>query len=203
MSADSHDADISAMRRLRDGEDLALNEIMERWQRRLTSYLLRYLGNETAALDLAEETFVRVYQSRSKFQPRGEFSTWLFAIATNLARQHFRWLKRHPAISIDSPEAGGDERPLGDRLPANDANPRDAAEKDERAKLVKEAVLALPHDLREAVVLFEYEDLSHEQIGKIAGCSPKAVETRLYRARQILREKLQHYLAETDDRACL
>lgn len=203
MSADSHDADISAMSRLRDGEDLALNEIMERWQRRLTSYLLRYLGNETAALDLAEETFVRVYQSRNRFQPRGEFSTWLFAIATNLVRQHFRWLKRHPAISIDFFEAGGDERPLGDRLPANDANPRAAAEKDERARLVKEAVLALPHDLREAVVLFEYEDLSHEQIGKIAGCSPKAVETRLYRARQILREKLQRFLAESDDRTCL
>lgn len=203
MSAEPDDADISAMRRLRDGEDLALNEIMARWQRRLTSYLLRYLGNETAALDLAQETFVRVYQSRNRFQPRGEFSTWLFAIATNLARQHFRWLKRHPAVSIDSADADGDERPLGDRLPTGDANPRDAAAKDEKARLVKEAVLALPHDLREAVVLFEYEDLSHEQIGKIAGCSSKAVETRLYRARQILREKLQRFLAESDDRTCL
>ncbi len=186
------DADVSAMRRLRDGDDLALNEIMDRWQRRLTSYLLRAIGNETVAVDLAQETFVRVYQSRDKYQPKGEFSTWLFAIATNLLRQHFRWLKRHPTVSMDSVETGRDEQPLSDRLPAEDSN---RVERDERAKIVKEAVTALPPDLREAVLLFEYEDLSHEQIAQIAGCSKKAVETRLYRARAILREKLSRWLS--------
>lgn len=79
MSALPVDADIAAMRRLRDGDDLALNEIMDRWQRRLTSYLLRAIGNETVAIDLAQETFVRVYQSRDKYLPKGQFSTWLFA----------------------------------------------------------------------------------------------------------------------------
>ncbi|MBN8710218.1 MAG: sigma-70 family RNA polymerase sigma factor [Verrucomicrobia bacterium] len=180
------------MRRLRDGDDLALNEIMDRWQRRLTSYLLRAIGNETVAVDLAQETFVRVYQSREKYQPRGEFSTWLFAIATNLLRQHFRWLKRHPTVSMDSVEPGRDDPPLSERLPAEDAN---TVERDERSRIVKDAVTALPPDMREAVLLFEYEDLSHEQIAKVAGCSKKAVETRLYRARALLREKLRHWLA--------
>ncbi|OJV17152.1 MAG: hypothetical protein BGO12_12945 [Verrucomicrobia bacterium 61-8] len=192
MSVLPTDADISAMRRLREGDDLALNEIMDRWQRRLTSYLLRAIGNETVAVDLAQETFVRVYQSREKYQPKGEFSTWLFAIATNLLRQHFRWLKRHPTVSMDSVEPGCDDPPLSAHLPAEDSN---NVERDERARIVKDAVTALPPELREAVLLFEYEDLSHEQISKIAGCSKKAVETRLYRARALLREKLRHWLA--------
>ena len=192
MSVLPTDADISAMRRLREGDDLALNEIMDRWQRRLTSYLLRAIGNETVAVDLAQETFVRVYQSREKYQPTGEFSTWLFAIATNLLRQHFRWLKRHPTVSMDSVEPGCDDPPLSAHLPAEDSN---NVERDERARIVKDAVTALPPELREAVLLFEYEDLSHEQISKIAGCSKKAVETRLYRARALLREKLRHWLA--------
>lgn len=179
------------MRRLREGEDLALNEIMQRWQRRLTSYLLRSLGNEAAAVDLAQETFVRVYQSREKYRPTGAFPTWLFAIATNLVRQHFRWLKRHPTVSMDSADPLGEDRPLGERIPADADNPVEA---DERARSVRRAISALPQDLREAVLLFEYEDLSYEEIAQIAGCSRKAVETRLYRARAILREKLQNWL---------
>lgn len=191
MNALPVDADVAAMARLRNGDDLALSEIMDRWQRKLTSYLLRATGNETVACDLAQETFVRVYQNRDKYVPKGEFSTWLFAIATNLLRQHFRWIKRHATVSMDSVESGRDESPLSDWLPAEDSN---LVERDERAKIVKGAVMALPSDLREAVLLFEYEDLSHEQIAQIVGCTKKAVETRLYRARAILREKLSPWL---------
>jgi len=186
------DADHAAMARLRDGDDPALNEIMDRWQRRVTSFLLRMTGNEAVALDLAQETFVRVYQSRERFQPRGEFSTWLFTIAANLGRQHFRWQGRHPAVSLDA--AGEDDRAMVDRLPAGDRDPREQAEAMERAEAVRNAVLALPHELREVVVLSEYEGLSHQQIAGIAGCTPKAVETRLYRARALLRERLGGFL---------
>jgi RNA polymerase sigma-70 factor (ECF subfamily) len=192
MTTFPEDADSSAMRRLREGEDLALNEIMERWQRRVTSYLLRFTGNETVAIDLAQETFVRVYQSRERYRPAAKFSTWLFAIASNLAREHFRWLRRHPTASLN--EADEAERPLSERVAANGLNPSEAAEKGEQRRAVREAVMSLPNDLREAVVLFEYEDMSHEQISEITGCSRKAVETRLYRARGILREQLKRWL---------
>lgn len=183
-----------AMLRLQDGDDLALAEIMERWQKRVVGYLMRLTGDQTIAGDLAEETFVQVYQSRNRYRPKRAFSTWLFAIATNLARQHFRWLKRHPAISLDSSGERDDERPVADRLDANAIIPNDAAEKDERAKLVKEAVLALPPEMREAVILFQYEDMSYAEIAAVAGCSPKAVETRLYRAKNLLRDKLSSVL---------
>jgi RNA polymerase sigma-70 factor (ECF subfamily) len=186
------DVDGSAMRRLREGEDLALNEIMERWQKRVTSYLLRLTGSEIVATDLAQETFVRVYQSRNRYRPAGKFSTWLFAIASNQARERFRWLKRHPTASLN--DADKAERPLSERVAADGLNPSEEVEKAEHAKAVRDAVMFLPDDLREAVVLFEYEDMSYEQISAITGCSRKAVETRLYRARGILRERLKRLL---------
>lgn len=183
------DPDFVAMARLRDGDDLALNEIMERWQIRVTSFLVRMIGNPSVAVDLAQETFVRVYQQRAKFRPQSEFSTWLFAIAVNLGRQHFRWRSRHPAVSLD--DAGEDSSPLVAKTVSGDADPSECLESNERALLVRNAVMALPPDLREAVIFSEYEDLSHQQIAVIAGCSAKAVETRLYRARAILRERLK------------
>ena len=194
MTTFPEDADSSAMRRLREGEDHALNEIMERWQRRVTSYLLRFTGNETVAIDLAQETFVRVYQSRERYRPTAKFSTWLFAIASNLAREHLRWLRRHPTASLNETHEGNSERPLSERIAADGLNPSEAAEKLEQTRALRDAVMSLPNDLREAVVLFEYEDMSHEEIAEITGCSRKAVETRLYRARGILRKRLERWL---------
>lgn len=184
------DPDFAAMARLRDGEDLALNEIMERWELRVTSFLLRMIGNPSIAVDLAQETFVRVYQHRARFRPQSKFSTWLFAIAANLGRQHFRWQSRHPALSFnDAAEEGTFS--LAEKMASAGADPGECLGNKERARLVRDAVMALPPDLREAVILFEYEDLSHQQIAVIADCSAKAVETRLYRARAILRERLK------------
>jgi len=194
MPPPPEDEDHAAMARLRDGDDRALDEIMLRWQRRLTAYLLRLTGNEATSLDLSEETFVRVYQNRSKYRPTGRFSTWLFAIATNLARQHFRWKSRHPTVSLDEPIGTDGERSAGDHIAADGPDPGVAAESRERTTAVRDAVLALPDDLRNAIVLFEYEDLSHREIAGIVGCSPKAVETRIHRARAFLRERLTRWM---------
>ncbi|HEY5742580.1 MAG TPA: sigma-70 family RNA polymerase sigma factor [Terrimicrobiaceae bacterium] len=189
------DPDVLSMARLRAGDDLALNEIMDRWQRRLISFLVRVTGNEAAAVDLAEETFVRVYQSRARYRPTGAFSTWLFAIATNLARHHIRWKQRHPSLPIDAPT--DDQNSLLETLSASDPVPRKRLEDDEKANAVRNAILELPAELREALIFFEYEDLSHREIAKLQRCSPKAVETRLYRARGILRKKLARWLSDS------
>jgi len=176
------------MARLRAGEDLALNEIMARWQGRVTGFLLRMIANESMAVELAQETFVRVYQQRDRYRPTGKFSTWLFTIAANLARHHDRWRRRHPAVSLQE-----EERTI-EWLAAEGAAPDQAEESRERSEAVRRAIAMLPDDLRESLVLFEYEDLSHREIAAIAGCSPKAVENRLHRARTQLREKLRAYL---------
>ena len=141
MSEPQEDPDVRAMSRLREGEDLALDEIMDRWQGRLMSYLFRLTGNETVAIDLAQETFVRVYQHRERYRATGAFSSWLFAIATNLARHHIRWKMRHHSISMD---ARSGERPHGvEALPAPDPGPGDHLENEERANAVREAVSQL------------------------------------------------------------
>ena len=191
--ADFSEADTAAMSRLQGGDDLALNDIMARWQQPLANYLLRFCGNEATALDLTQETFVRVYEARARYDAHGKFATWLYTIAGNLARNSHRWQQRHPAVSLDAPtDANGGTLAthLPDAAPAPDAN----AEQAERTAAVRAAIAELPDDLRSAVLLSEYEDRSHADIADVLGCSPKAVEMKLYRARQTLRERLARWL---------
>src|SRR6187549_905955 len=84
------------MQALAAGEDTALHGIMDRWRDKVAAFLYRMCGSHETALDLAQETFVRVYQARRRYAPGKPFSTWLFAIAANLARKHARWRARHP-----------------------------------------------------------------------------------------------------------
>jgi RNA polymerase sigma-70 factor, ECF subfamily len=177
------------MARLMAGDDLALNELMERWQKPLHSFILRYVGNHRDSIELAEETFVRVHQHRSRFNFKSKFSTWLLTIATNLCRHHTRWRKRHPTISLDD-AASIDEVSDENLLISAEEIPSALASRTELAKLVREEIQKLPHDLKTAVLLFAYDELSYAEIGEILGCTPKAVETRLYRVRKLLAKKL-------------
>jgi RNA polymerase sigma-70 factor (ECF subfamily) len=177
------------MARLAAGDDLALNTLMDCWSERVAAFLHRMTGNRDAAVDLAQETFVKLYQARSRYRPDGNFSTYLFAIASNLARNHARWKGRHPMLSLDAkPEDGGAMAPE-----AVDPNqtPEEAAQAAEKVRAVHEAFLRLPPDLREAMTLFVYEGMGYAEIAKVSQCSPKAAETRIYRARQILKEHLK------------
>jgi len=177
------------MARLIAGHDAALNDLMERHAQRLFHYLLRSLQDESDAADLAQETFVRLYQSRAKFDTRQQFSTWLYAIASNLVRDRYRWRSRHPQISLDAknPATGIDFR---ETLPEQKPSPSETVQAEERADAVRRAVAALPEELRVPLILAEYEERSQAEIGEILKCSAKAVETRIYRARQQLRVTL-------------
>lgn len=185
--------DVQDMSRLAAGHDAALNELMERHGEKLFHYLVRSLQNEDDAADLAQETFVKVYQSRTRFDPSQKFSTWLYAIASNLVRDRYRWRSRHPQVSLDAEsDATGDS--FRDSLPGSGPSPNDSVQVEERAEAVRRAVATLPEELRQPLILAEYEDRSHAEIGEILGCSAKAVETRIYRARQQLRASLGRLL---------
>ena len=194
MNAPSPDElDTDDMRRLVSGHDAALNELMERHGARLFHYLIRSLQNEDDAADLAQEAFVRVYQNRAKFDAGQRFSTWLYAIATNLVKDRYRWRSRHPQVSMDA-ENEQTGHSLRDHLPAHDPTPSDCLQADERAEAVRRAVAALPEDLRTPLILAEYEERSQAEIGEMLGCTAKAVELRIYRARQQLRASLGKFL---------
>jgi len=185
--------DRADMERLMAGQDTALNDLMERHATPLFHFLCRMVGNEDDANDLAQETFVRVFKSCKSYRPEQRFSTWLFTIAANLARNHFRWRARHPNLSLDA-ENPVTEQSIGSTLPANTPTPKEAAITGERAAAVREAVQQLPEDMREAIVLCEWEERGVAEAATILETTPKAVESRLYRARQILREQLKRWL---------
>ena len=182
------------MQALRSGDELALNRIMGRHRDKIFHYLVRLLQDEEEALDLAQETFVRVYLNREKFNPKHRFSSWMYAIGTNLARDRMRWLARHRKVSVDAPVGNG-EATFGDSLKENRLPPNESLERDEQITQVKRALAEIPEDLRTPLVLVEYEDMSQAEIAAVLNCTPKAVENRLYRARKLLREKLEPLLS--------
>jgi RNA polymerase sigma factor (sigma-70 family) len=181
-------SDETLMTALAAGDSAALDTLMLRWQRPLQAYLLRHLGNEADALDLVQETFVRLYRARARYRPGARFTTWMFQIALNLARDHARKRARRRTDSLE--DAPSSAAGLASPGPAPDLSARQA----EEIEAVRAALAALPDELREVLVLFEYEDLSHAEIAEIVGASPKAVETRLYRAREKLRSSLTRWL---------
>lgn len=182
------DDDAELMSRLQAGEERALDMLMDRWQMRLRRFLYRYLHNEGDACDVAEETFVRVYRNREKFRPGAKFSTWMFSIALNLSRDHARHARARPLVMLDENAlvAVSDHSTI-----AAGAAPDADLLRAETAAAVRSAIEGLPDPLKTAVLLCEYENLSHAEAAAVVGCSAKAIETRLYRARQRLRDELR------------
>jgi len=194
MEATDTDAlDRADMVRLAAGHDAALNDLMERHAAPVFRFLCRMLNNEDDANDLAQETFARVFRARASFRTSEKFTTWLYTIAANLARNHFRWRTRHPTVTLDA-ESDTTGQTLADILPANAPAPNEQALASERAVAVRAAVRDLPEDMRAAIVLCEWEERSVLEAAAILDATPKAVESRLYRARQILRERLKQWL---------
>jgi RNA polymerase sigma-70 factor (ECF subfamily) len=181
------------MTRLAAGEETALDRLMDRHARRLYHYLLRLLQNESEAEELAQETFVRVFRNARSFKPDRSFAVWLYTIATNLVRDRVRRQTRRPQVSFEA-QVSADGATLRDVLPGQGPSPADHAASRERVQAVRDAIANLPEELRLPLILSEFDDLSHAEIAAITGGTPKAVEMRLYRARQSLRQSLTHLL---------
>ncbi len=192
-TTESDAQDRADMARLAAGHDAALNDLMTRHATPVFHLLCRMLNNEDDANDLAQETFARVFQSRASFDANKKFSAWLFTIAANLARNQIRWRTRHPNVSLDA-ESDSTKQSIAEKLPAATPTPKEQVLSDERAAAVRAAVNDLPEDMREAIVLCAWEEHSMAEAAAILAATPKAVESRLYRARQILRERLKHWI---------
>lgn len=186
--------DNASLLALQQGEAAALNRLIARWQRPLHSFAYRYCQNQADAEDLVAQTFVRIYQQRQRLRPDTNVSAWLFTTLTNFCHNHHRWKRRHPTIALEAPAGGGKGGFLpptaSDELPSEQMAPDQSLERDESLAVVRDAINQLPHDLKVTLLLHHYDRLSYREIGQITGCSERGVETRLYRARQQLREKL-------------
>jgi RNA polymerase sigma factor (sigma-70 family) len=172
------------MERVRAGDEAAFAALMERWERPVKSVVARMVLNAAEAEELAQEAFVRLWQRRQDFRPGAEFRPWLLAIAVNLARNRLRWWRRRPSVELGAWLESGEEA-------GEISGGAGALERAERVVAVQAAVAALPAELREALVLFEFEQLSQGEIAAVLGTTSKAVESRVARAREKLRRALQ------------
>ncbi len=178
--------DRALMGRVQGGDEAAFGVLMERWERPVKSVIGRIVLNASDAEELAQETMVRVWQQRGKFRDGAEVRPWVFSIAVNLARNRLRWWRRRPEVALEAWNEDGE----GETGRAGEG----ALERKERAGAVREAIAALPVELREAIVLFEFEEMSQAEIAATVGTSVKVVEARVARAREKLRVALARWV---------
>lgn len=182
------DPDLTLIDALKLGDQDAIGELMRRHQEALYRFVFRYTGNDAVARDTVQETFVRVYFKASLFKPRSSVKTWIYAIALNLCRDSARRFSRSPSlVSLDAP-SGENETPF--QVADSKAAPDEVAEKHEELGRLREAIAALPDQLRSVLVLFVLEQRSQKEVAEILGTTPKTVELRVYRAKAKLREIL-------------
>lgn len=186
------DPDLPLIEAIQAGDDSALNELIDRHREPLFRFVYRYLRDETATGDVVQETFVRVFFKAVKFAPKSSVRTWIYAIALNLCRDQFRKLARHRGeLSLDA--LAREDAPKAE-VPDTGPSPFARAAEADRFEHLQRAIDSLPQKLREALLLFSIEQRSQQEVADILGITPKAVETRVYHAKEKLRRMIGNAL---------
>lgn len=180
----------------RDGDELAFQEVVRRYRTPITNFVYRMLNDYDMAVDLAQETFVRVYTSIGRYEANYNFSTYIYRIASNLAISELRRRKRRKMVSFFTVFSGDGEEPVEMDPPDDRPLPEDSLLTSERKRAVSRAIASLPEKYRSAVVLRDIEGHSYEEIAAILELSEGTVKSRINRARGLLREKLGYLVAE-------
>ena len=183
------DPDLALVEALAGGDESALTGLMDRYEQPIFHFIYRHVPNDADARELAQEVFVRLFFNVGKFKPEARFSTWLYRIALNLCRDHVKSRRTRQAAQTDSLSAQEDDDEHPARAVAVESRtPSDAALAREKLAALDEGMAALPHDLRTALVLTTLEQRSHQECAALLKTTPKAIETRVYRARKFLLE---------------
>jgi RNA polymerase sigma-70 factor (ECF subfamily) len=181
------------------GDDVAFDEIVERYQDMVFNLSYRLLGRHEEAVDLTQEVFLQVYRKLATFRRDAALRTWIYRIVINRAKNRQRWWKRRmgemTAIPIEEAEASGrlaSSGKWGSSAPANGAQipPDEALERKEIGQILRRAIDRLPFDHRTILLLKEIEGLSYEEIGTTLDLPLGTVKSRLARARKSLRDDL-------------
>ncbi|MDQ3697096.1 MAG: sigma-70 family RNA polymerase sigma factor [Gemmatimonadota bacterium] len=166
------------------GEERAFQELVERYQTRLLNFIYRTIGDRERGEDLVQEVFIRVYRHLHRFDRSKKFSTWIYTIASNLAKNELRNRSRNPLVFFQTLKKNwqpDDDRPL--QFEDSSSRPDDLYRKRHLRALVEESVEQLPEHHRQVFVLRELEGKSYEEIAEITGCNLGTVKSRLNRAR--------------------
>jgi RNA polymerase sigma-70 factor (ECF subfamily) len=173
--------------RSKTGDLSAFEELVRRYENKVFTVIYRFVGNWADVNDLAQETFIRVYQSLPNFRQESGFATWLYSIAANICRDELRKKRRRPKISLDEITASSD------LLPSFEAGPDCLENRLEQCELqdaVQECLSTLPDEYRLALVMREIQGLSYREIAVVLGCSTGTVKSRLSRARLAFKQEV-------------
>ncbi|WFB34444.1 RNA polymerase sigma factor [Kiritimatiellota bacterium B12222] len=188
---DSIDPDLEALRLMQQGEEQGLLMMMSRHREGLYRFVYRFVRNQEDANELTEQCFLRVFQHASRFKPKAKVSTWMYSIAGNLCRDFLRKnKKRKDECSLDQPLGAEKKFRLLDIVEAEAPTPEAAAMTRESLLIIESAIDALPHRLKVPFIFCVLEDHSYDACADLLKTNRKAVETRIYRARKLLREQL-------------
>jgi RNA polymerase sigma-70 factor, ECF subfamily len=177
------------------GEERAFQELVERYQTRLLNFIFRTIGDRERAEDLVQEVFIRVYRHIHRFDRSKKFSTWVYTIASNLAKNELRNRSRNPLVLFQTMKGSAredDDRPL--QFEDTTARPDDLYRKRHLRELVEETVAQLPEHHRQVFVLRELEGKSYEEIAEITDCNLGTVKSRLNRARNAFASMIEPWL---------
>jgi RNA polymerase sigma-70 factor, ECF subfamily len=164
-----------------EGDEDAFGVLVKRWEKRVFAFLEFMVGSREEAQDIAQETFMRMCQHASRYRASGQFRSWLFRIAGNLARSRLRRRRILQWVPFD---------PVGYKVEATGAGPDTTLEKEEGRLAVRRALRKLPDRQRQAVVLRQFEGLAYREIADAMQTTIPAVETLLFRAMVTLRKEL-------------
>lgn len=183
------DYDAELMLRVKDGDGASFAVLLEKHRSSVIHFVYRMVQNQAVAEELTQEVFLRVYRSRSTYEPTAKFTTWLFRIATHLALNSLRDGKNQKYEErLDHQSDDLPARQVADVRPSVEQSMVYEARLDE----VRRAVASLPEKQRAAVLMHKYEELEYSQIAKVLNCSESAVKSLLFRAYETLRARLAY-----------
>jgi RNA polymerase sigma-70 factor (ECF subfamily) len=175
------------------GDRERFGDLVDRYQGRLVNYLFRLLRSADDAHDLAQEVLVKVYQVLDRYDPQYKFSTWLFRVAQNAAIDQIR-RRRLKLVSLRQDDSEGDGRDWD--LPSPERGPYGELRNRERGDAIQEAIEGLPWEYRELILLRHFGELPYEEIARMKGMPLGTVKNKLFRGRQMLKERLQDFLSD-------
>ncbi|HVF60424.1 MAG TPA: sigma-70 family RNA polymerase sigma factor [Thermoanaerobaculia bacterium] len=175
------------------GDRERFGDLVERYQGRLVNYLFRLLRNLDEAHELAQEVFLKVHQVLDRYDPQYKFSTWLFRVAQNAAIDQIR-RRRLKLVSLAQEDAEGESRDWD--LPSPDRGPYGHLRNQERGEALQSAIDALPWEYRELILLRHFGELPYEEIAQLKRMPLGTVKNKLFRGRQMLKERLADFLVD-------
>jgi len=179
--------------RFKNGDESAFNEMVARHRDRIYGMVHQLLRNHQDAEEVTQDAFIRAHRGLANFRGDAAFSTWLYQIATNLARnRYWYWWrrKRDRSVSLDAPVGEDNDLTLADVIPAEVDSPDEVTVNEEFVNRISKGMDKLSGSHREILVLRNVKNLSYEEIGAILGISVGTVKSRIARARESLRAKL-------------